>query len=60
MSYDSENLTTPDIKLLGIRYKDNDKYKILEKSKEKLTNDDKMTVSDLLDLHFMKEYYDDM
>lgn len=60
MFYDCENLTTPDIKLLGIRYKDINKYKILEKSKEELTDDDKMIVSDLLDLQYMMEYHDDM
>lgn len=31
MSYDCENLTTPDIKLLGIWYKDINKYKYLKK-----------------------------
>ena len=60
MSYDRENLTTPDIELLGIRYSDIDKYQIPKAKYEKMTVGDYATVNELLKLDYMKEYHADL
>ena len=40
MSYDSANLTTPDIKWLGLRPSDLDKYKINQQCRLPMTDED--------------------
>ncbi|KMZ61007.1 Type II DNA topoisomerase VI subunit A 2 [Zostera marina] len=54
MSYDSSNLTTPDIKWLGIRPSDLDKYKIPEQCRLPMTEQDIKTGKDLLEEDFIK------
>lgn len=54
MSYDSSNLTTPDIKWLGIRPSDLDKYKIPEQCRLPMTEQDVKTGKDLLEEDFIK------
>lgn len=55
MSYDSSNLTTPDIKWLGIRPSDLDKYKIPEQCRLAMTEQDVKTGRDLLEEDFVKK-----
>ncbi|TXG59102.1 hypothetical protein EZV62_016931 [Acer yangbiense] len=55
MSYDSSNLTTPDIKWLGIRPSDLDKYKIPEQCRLPMTEQDIKTGKDLLEEDFVKK-----
>ncbi|XP_010253469.1 PREDICTED: DNA topoisomerase 6 subunit A [Nelumbo nucifera] len=55
MSYDSANLTTPDIKWLGIRPSDLDKYKIPEQCRLPMTEQDIKTGKDLLEEDFVKK-----
>ncbi|ERM95711.1 DNA topoisomerase 6 subunit A [Amborella trichopoda] len=55
MSYDSSNLTTPDIKWLGIRPTDLDKYKIPEQCRLPMTEQDVKTGKDLLEEEFVKK-----
>ncbi|CAA0829763.1 DNA topoisomerase 6 subunit A [Striga hermonthica] len=55
MSYDSANLTTPDIKWLGIRPSDLDKYKIPEQCRLPMTDTDIKTGRDLLEEDFVKK-----
>ncbi|CAA6661797.1 unnamed protein product [Spirodela intermedia] len=55
MSYDSSNLTTPDIKWLGIRPSDLDKYKIPEQCRLPMTDQDLKTGKDLLEEDFVKK-----
>ncbi|KMS97001.1 hypothetical protein BVRB_7g179500 [Beta vulgaris subsp. vulgaris] len=55
MSYDSANLTTPDIKWLGIRPSDLDKYKIPEQCRLPMTETDIKTGKDLLEEDFVKK-----
>ncbi|MQM05703.1 hypothetical protein Taro_038519 [Colocasia esculenta] len=55
MSYDSSNLTTPDIKWLGIRPSDLDKYKIPEQCRLPMTEQDVKTGKDLLEEDFVKK-----
>ncbi|KAB1202797.1 DNA topoisomerase 6 subunit A [Morella rubra] len=55
MSYDSANLTTSDIKWLGIRPSDLDKYKILEQCRLPMTEQDIKTGKDLLEEDFVKK-----
>ena len=43
MSYDSSNLTTPDIKWLGVRPSDLDRFKIPESCRIKMTDEDMKT-----------------
>ncbi|XP_078444990.1 spo11/DNA topoisomerase VI, subunit A protein [Wolffia australiana] len=55
MSYDSSNLTTPDIKWLGIRPSDLDKYKIPDQCRLPMTDQDLKTGKDLLEEEFVKK-----
>lgn len=55
MSYDSANLTTPDIKWLGIRPTDLDKYKIPEQCRLPMTDQDIKTGKDMLEEDFVKK-----
>lgn len=55
MSYDSANLTTPDIKWLGIRPSDLDKYKIPEQCRLPMTEQDIKTGKDMLEEDFVKK-----
>jgi len=55
MSYDSSNLTTPDIKWLGIRPSDLDKYHIPEQCRLPMTEQDIKTGKDLLEEDFVKK-----
>lgn len=55
MSYDSANLTTPDIKWLGIRPSDLDKYRIPEQCRLPMTEQDIKTGKDLLEEDFVKK-----
>lgn len=55
MSYDSANLTTPDIKWLGIRPSDLDKYKIPDQCRLPMTEQDIKTGKDLLEEDFVKK-----
>lgn len=55
MSYDSANLTTPDIKWLGVRPSDLDKYKIPEQCRLPMTEQDIKTGRDLLEEDFVKK-----
>lgn len=55
MSYDSSNLTTPDIKWLGVRPSDLDKYKIPEQCRLPMTEGDIKTGKDLLEEDFIKK-----
>ncbi|KAI4341801.1 hypothetical protein MLD38_026481 [Melastoma candidum] len=55
MSYDSANLTTPDIKWLGIRPSDLDKYGIPEQCRLPMTEQDIKTGKDLLEEDFVKK-----
>lgn len=48
MSYDSANLTTPDIKWLGVRPSDLDKYDIPEQCRLELKDADRKTAEELL------------
>ncbi|XP_058109983.1 DNA topoisomerase 6 subunit A [Magnolia sinica] len=55
MSYDSSNLTTPDIKWLGIRPSDLDKYQIPEQCRLPMTEQDVKTGKDMLEEDFVKK-----
>eukprot|EP00954_Amorphochlora_amoebiformis_P021007 1343477-Amorphochlora_amoeboformis.AAC.1 len=55
MSYDSAHLTTPDIKWLGIRPSDLDKYGIPEQCRLKMTEHDIKTGKQLLNEEFIKK-----
>jgi len=55
MSYDSYNLTTPDIKWLGVRPTDLNKYKIPEQCRLPMTDQDIKTGKDLLEEDFIKK-----
>lgn len=55
MSYDSANLTTPDIKWLGIRPSDLDKYRIPEQCRLKMTEHDIKTGKELLEEDFISK-----
>ncbi|KAF5184358.1 Dna topoisomerase 6 subunit a [Thalictrum thalictroides] len=55
MSYDSGNLTTPDIKWLGVRPSDLDKYKIPEQCRLPMTEQDIKTGKDMLEEDFVKK-----
>ena len=55
MSYDSSNLTTPDIKWLGIRPSDLDKYKIPEQCRLPMTDQDLKTGKEMLEEEFVKK-----
>ncbi|KAJ7527329.1 hypothetical protein O6H91_16G048600 [Diphasiastrum complanatum] len=55
MSYDSSNLTTPDIKWLGVRPSDLNKYKIPEQCRLPMTDQDIKTGKDLLEEDFIKK-----
>lgn len=55
MSYDSANLTTPDIKWLGILPSDLDKYKIPEQCRLEMTEHDIKTGKELLEEDFIKK-----
>ncbi|GFQ03877.1 DNA topoisomerase 6 subunit a [Phtheirospermum japonicum] len=55
MSYDSANLTTPDIKWLGVRPSDLDKYNIPEQCRLPMTEGDIKTGRDLLEEDFVKK-----
>ncbi|MCO5601981.1 hypothetical protein L7F22_056108 [Adiantum nelumboides] len=55
MSYDSYNLTTPDIKWLGVRSSDLNKYKIPEQCRLPMTDQDIKTGKDLLEEEFIKK-----
>ncbi|GAB2226926.1 hypothetical protein Droror1_Dr00008724 [Drosera rotundifolia] len=55
MSYDSANLTTPDIKWLGIRPSDLDKYKVPEQCRLPMTEQDVKTGKELLEEDFVKK-----
>eukprot|EP00958_Prasinococcus_capsulatus_P009628 scaffold931_cov383-Prasinococcus_capsulatus_cf.AAC.31 len=53
MSYDSSNLTTPDIKWLGVRPTDLDRYKIPPECRLPMTDSDIKTGKDLLQADFI-------
>lgn len=55
MSYDSGNLTTPDIKWLGVRPSDLDKYGIPEQCRLPMTEHDVKTGKELLDEEFIRK-----
>lgn len=55
MSYDSSNLTTPDIKWLGVRPSDLDKYRIPEQCRLPMTEQDVKTGKELLEEEFVKK-----
>ncbi|XP_051147769.1 DNA topoisomerase 6 subunit A [Andrographis paniculata] len=55
MSYDSANLTTPEIKWLGVRPSDLDKYRIPEQCRLPMTDQDIKTGKDLLEEDFVKK-----
>lgn len=55
MSYDSANLTTPDIKWLGVRPSDLDKYHIPEQCRLPMTEHDIKTGKELLEEDFIKK-----
>merc|ERR1711865_997391 len=55
MSYDSANLTTPDIKWLGVRPSDLDKYNIPEQCRLPMTDSDIKTGKELLNEDFIKK-----
>eukprot|EP00250_Pteridium_aquilinum_P016548 c23156_g1_i1 orf=608-1912(-) len=55
MSYDSYNLTTPDIKWLGVRPTDLNKYKIPEQCRLPMTDQDIKTGKDMLEEDFIKK-----
>lgn len=55
MSYDSSNLTTSDIKWLGVRPSDLDKYKIPEQCRLPMTEQDIKTGKDMLEEDFVKK-----
>lgn len=55
MSYDSSNLTTPDIKWLGVRPSDLDKYKIPEQCRLPMSDQDIKTGKDMLEEDFIKK-----
>ncbi|CAH9051436.1 unnamed protein product [Cuscuta europaea] len=55
MSYDSANLTTPDIKWLGVRPSDLDKYNIPALCRLDMTEQDIKTGKDLLEEDFVKK-----
>jgi len=54
MSYDSLNLTTPDIKWLGVRPSDLDKYRIPLQCRLEMTEHDIRTGKELLNEDFVK------
>ncbi|KAL6223168.1 hypothetical protein ACLB2K_006558 [Fragaria x ananassa] len=60
MSYYRDNLATPGIEFLGIRYSEIAKYHIPEENVEKMTKADKARVEELLALECMKEYHGDL
>lgn len=51
MSYDSASLTTPDIKWLGVRPSDLDRYNIPEQCRLDMTDHDIKTGKELLQVH---------
>uniref|UniRef100_A0A7N0R9C2 DNA topoisomerase 6 subunit A n=1 Tax=Kalanchoe fedtschenkoi TaxID=63787 RepID=A0A7N0R9C2_KALFE len=55
MSYDSANLTTPDIKWLGVRPSDLDKYNIPEQCRLPMSEQDIKTGKDMLEEDFVKK-----
>ncbi|KAF9597905.1 hypothetical protein IFM89_022266 [Coptis chinensis] len=55
MSYDSGNLTTPDIKWLGVRPSDLNKYKIPEQCRLPMSEQDIKTGKDMLEEDFVKK-----
>lgn len=55
MSYDSSNLTTPDIKWLGVRPSDLNKYKIPEQCRLPMSDQDIKTGKDMLEEDFIKK-----
>lgn len=55
MSYDSANLATPDIKWLGIRPSDLDRYGIPEQCRLAMTENDIKTGKDMLEEDFIKK-----
>lgn len=55
MSYDSANLTTPDIKWLGIRPTDLNRYRIPEQCRLPMTEHDIKTGKELLEEDFIKK-----
>ena len=54
MSHDSASLTTPDIKWLGVRPSDLDKYRIPEQCRLPMTEQDIKTGKELLEEDFIK------
>lgn len=59
MSYDSASLTTPDIKWLGVRPSDLDRYKIPEQCRLDMTEHDIKTGKELLQVprRFFMKYF---
>eukprot|EP00948_MAST-09A_sp_MAST-9A-sp1_P001805 g1805.t1 len=55
MSYDSANLTTPDIKWLGVRPSDLEKYNIPQQCRLKMTDEDIRTGKAMLQEDFIKQ-----
>lgn len=63
MSYDSANLTTPDIKWLGVRPSDLDKYGIPEQCRLPMSDHDIKTGKELLEEEFIRknaEWYNEL
>ena len=54
MSYDSSNLTTPDIKWLGVRPSDLDRFNIPQQCRLPMTDDDVKTGKRLMEEEFIK------
>jgi len=54
MSYDSSNLTTPDIKWLGVRPSDLDRFRIPQQCRLAMTDEDVKTGRKLLEEDFVK------
>ncbi|XP_044375586.1 DNA topoisomerase 6 subunit A3 isoform X2 [Aegilops tauschii subsp. strangulata] len=55
MSYDSANLTTPDIKWLGVRPSDLDKYRVPEQCRLPMTDHDIKVGKEMLEEDFVKQ-----
>eukprot|EP00878_Enallax_costatus_P035610 GHUV01039789.1.p1 GENE.GHUV01039789.1~~GHUV01039789.1.p1 ORF type:complete len:108 (+),score=28.35 GHUV01039789.1:342-665(+) len=54
MSYDSSNLTTPDIKWLGVRPSDLDRFNIPEQCRLAMTDEDVKTGKKMLEEDFIR------
>lgn len=57
MSYDSSNLTTPDIKWLGVRPSDLDRFNIPEQCRLPMTEEDMKTGKRLVSIVWHRQYF---